>query len=103
MEKISPVWQDATVRFSREATRGKTIIFRRCFQQQWPYGIDRITETIYSPPEIVRSIYAARRLPENTLIIIPDKLTTAGTTELAGAFYIEELNRSNGLRVLWGG
>jgi len=80
---------------------GKVLLFGETFTPQSPYGIDRIFECWFTPPQIVPGIAAARLTPSDSLITVLAKPVTAGTNELAGVFYIEEPDRSAGMRVLW--
>ena len=81
-----------------------------------PYSIYAIAElasggTAGSPPRsvsignyFVASIREARKLADNSPVFIGPKPVVAGTTlSMSGAFYLEEEDRSAGLRVAWSG
>ncbi len=80
---------------------GTVLIAWEQFDLQPPYGVDRIMESWYMPPEIVHTIAAAKAMPEDSPVTIVGKPVSAGTDDLAGVFYIEETNQSSGMRVLW--
>ena len=85
------------------AADGRVLIAHEQLQTQLPYGVDRIMECWFTPPEIVRSVAAARLLPEDTLITMTAKPVSAGTDDLTNVFYIQETDRTSGMRVLWSG
>ncbi|MGC8861560.1 MAG: hypothetical protein ACP5R5_02170 [Armatimonadota bacterium] len=83
------------------AADGRVLIAHEELQTQPPYGVDRIMQCWFNPPQVVQTISAARVLPDDTLITIPAKPVSAGTEDLGHVFYIEEPDRSSGMRVLW--
>ena len=85
------------------AADGRVLIAHEQLQTQSPYGVDRIMQCWFNPPQIVHTISAARLLPDDTLITMPAKPVSAGTDDLSSVFYVEEADRSSGMRVLWSG
>ena len=80
---------------------GRVLLFHTSFEPSSPYGADRLFGNWFTPPELVDRISAARTMPENSLITVAGKTVTAGTNDFAGVFYVEEADRSSGMRVLW--
>jgi len=50
-------------------------------------------------PVVPDSIAAAKMLPDNTYVSISGRIATTSATDFTGFFYVEEENRSNGMRV----
>ena len=64
----------------------------------------------YDPGLVIRTIYelvdkppigSLRNLADGTEARLPGRVVTAGSSQIGGAFYLEESNRSAGIRVQW--
>jgi hypothetical protein len=80
---------------------GKVLLLHASYAPAPPYGADRLFENWFTPPEVVDRICVARTMPENSLVTVGGKTVTAGTDDFADVFYVEEADRSSGMRVLW--
>lgn len=49
------------------------------------------------------AISQARKMTDGSTVTLADLVVTAGTSEAGGGFYVEEANRSAGMRVAWNG
>lgn len=85
-------------------------------QERW-FIIDQQQRVVlagfgYNPGLVIRTIYQllnnystgkCRDFPDNTEVRLPGKIVTAPPSRVGGAFYIEEPDRSGGIRVKWNG
>mgnify|MGYP005843481367 CR=1 FL=1 len=63
--------------------------------------IDRLAGRIVgeSPPLVLGTVHEVKSQPDGTRIRINDKTVTAGTDQLTTCFYVEESDRTSGIRV----
>lgn len=54
-------------------------------------------------PSLVQSVRSAKSQMDGTLVALPSRLVTAGTEILGDHFYVEDLDRSSGIRVSYTG
>jgi len=70
------------------------------FYNKFVYSLHRLAARVLSVPPLVPTIVAAKGLPDGSILSITGKWVTAGTNQLAGRIYIEEDDRSSGIKVV---
>lgn len=62
-------------------------------------GVTTTQVDFYGTVSTVPGIAFAKSLPDGEEVLLPPMVVTAGTAQISGAFYIEEANRTTGIRV----